>query len=121
MALRVAGHMNERATNGRGQLLAANDTRSVEVGRGENANAARGVAEGCFDLREQFVQALPLPFSALLGFERRKLFRRELFTFGVGEAGGPLGQVFVREVERVENGAAGCGNIGVGARSQGSV
>ncbi len=39
--------------------------------------------------------------------------------FGVGQAGGPLGQVVERKLERVENGAARGGNVGVGAAEPG--
>ena len=40
-------------------------------------------------------------------------------NFGVGQAGGPLGQVVEREPERMKNGAARGGNAGVRATEPG--
>src|SRR5208282_6079693 len=45
----VIGHVDHCAADGRGQLLAADKAPCVEVGRGKNANAAGGVAEGDLD------------------------------------------------------------------------
>ena len=77
--------MDHRATDRRGQLLAPNETRCVEVGRGQHANAIGSIAEGNLDFREQLCQSLLLPFSGLLrstlpgailfGLERSKLLR----------------------------------------------
>ncbi len=52
VAQRVIGDVNHRSADGSGQLLAANKARGIEVGRGKNANAVGGVAEGDFDRGE---------------------------------------------------------------------
>ena len=49
VAQRVIGHMNHRSADGRGQLLASDEARSIEVGRGQHADSVGGVAEGDFD------------------------------------------------------------------------
>ena len=71
MALRVVGHVDHRAADRRGQLLAAHEARRVEIGRRQHANALGGVGEGDFDFGEQLGQACSLfPSPALLSFER---------------------------------------------------
>ena len=45
VALGVVGDMNERAADGRGQLFAADEARSVEIGCCQNTNALAGISE----------------------------------------------------------------------------
>lgn len=54
MALGVVGNMDERATDGCGQLLAAYEARHVEVGGGQRADAIGGVLERDLDFGDEF-------------------------------------------------------------------
>ena len=66
VALGVVGYVNERASDGCGQLLAAYSAEGVEVGSGQDANSADGIGERDFDFCEEHGQGF---FAAQFGFE----------------------------------------------------
>ena len=138
-----------RAAERRGQLLATYGAWRVEIGRSQRMNAFVRVSEGPFDCIEQRSQRLLLPFPALLCFQAGELHVRELaalrirenavngtgnvaqkecygrkterlrVNLGVSKTRSPFAQVVERKLKRMQDGAAGSGNVGVRAAEPG--
>ncbi len=53
VALRVIGYVDERAADGRGQLLAADCARRVQIGCGQHMDSIGCIAERSLNLDEQ--------------------------------------------------------------------
>jgi len=85
VALGVVGYVDERASDGGGQLLPADDARDIKVGGRQDANAVGGIAEGDFDFGQESGQSFNFSIfgAALLCFEGGKLLGGELVPFRI--------------------------------------
>ena len=82
MALRVVGHVDERAADRCWQLLAAHAARSLKIGGPKDSHSLCCIGERNFDLGQKFGQSLA---ASLFGFERCQLLGRELLPLRIAQ------------------------------------
>jgi hypothetical protein len=140
VALSVIGDVDEQSSHRRGHSFSSYRSRSFQICIGQRSHASRPIRDGRTQFRKQpFAgririefgsQQIQLPSAEVSGFGVSQQTiqtscqmpyverdgsgsRRPHIHFVVGKTAAPLLQVFIRELQRVENRAPDRGNIGL--------